>query len=195
MGYTMQRWGTRPILKLILLLGSTAQILGQSQLQKEKISASYEISKINQLIINFEKEYHNKKQTFKSVSEANQWEQNIKELDGTVVALNDIGTDGTPLYYTTYMDPTSKVSRASALHENGSLNLELSGAGMQVGVWDAGVALNTHQEFGDRVLNADASLEIDSHTTMVTGTLVSSGVQDRAKGVAYEAQALTHNWT
>ncbi|NNC33993.1 MAG: S8 family serine peptidase [Croceitalea sp.] len=195
MGYTMQRWGTRPILKLILLLGSTAQILGQSQLQKEKISASYEISKINQLIINFEKEYHNKKQTFKSVSEANQWEQNIKELDGTVVALNDIGTDGTPLYYTTYMDPTSKVSRANALHENGSLNLELSGAGMQVGVWDAGVALNTHQEFDDRVLHADASFEIDSHTTMVTGTLVSSGVQDRAKGVAYEAQALTHNWT
>src|SRR5690606_12070080 len=111
------------------------------------------------------------------------------------VELKDIGTDGTPLFYTTLNDPTSQTSRAHTLYSNGLLNLGLDGDGMEVGVWDAGVALTTHQEFDARAMIADGSDETSLHATLVTGNLISSGVEPNAKGVVYGARAMTHDWT
>lgn len=119
----------------------------------------------------------------------------VKQLDGTVVALQAMGTDGTPLYYSTLTSPTATVSRASSMYYGGTLDLGISGQGMQVGVWDAGIALESHQEFGNRVTKADGSTTVDFHATMVTGVLASSGIQKEAQGVAFEATVLSHNWT
>ncbi|MFK7813166.1 MAG: S8 family serine peptidase [Maribacter sp.] len=169
--------------------------IGQSKDQRKLIAKSYNTIKLDKLILSFKKEAQIQKQHLHSMAKVNQWEMSKKELDGTVVALHSIGMDGTLLFYTTYMDPTSKVSRADALYQNGALDAEITGLGMQVGVWDAGVALTSHQEFDNRVANGDQSEEIDSHATMVTGTIVSSGVKTKAKGIAFEAEALSHNWT
>ncbi|MEC8831486.1 MAG: S8 family serine peptidase, partial [Bacteroidota bacterium] len=118
-----------------------------------------------------------------------------KESNGNQIALKDIGTDGTPLYYTTLNDPTSQTSRAHTLYDKGLLILGLTGTNMEVGVWDSGVALSSHQEFDVRAKNADNADEVSLHATLVTGNLISAGVEPNAKGVAYEAQALTHDWS
>ncbi|NQZ43133.1 MAG: S8 family serine peptidase [Flavobacteriaceae bacterium] len=190
-----QTWGpgfSYPfIVFLFYVIGSQAQ----TESQTADITQNYDRQHLNRLIAEFEKEVSQKKIQLGKATRLVQWQSNEKDLDGTIVALNDIGDDGTLLFYTTLLDPTSKVSRANALHTNGVLDLDLDGTGMKVGVWDAGLALTTHQEFDGRVTFGDASEEIDSHATMVTGTLVSAGVKEKAKGVAFGASALSHDWS
>ncbi|WP_240740210.1 S8 family serine peptidase [Flagellimonas allohymeniacidonis] len=123
------------------------------------------------------------------------WKQVEKTSDGTFVELNDVGDDGTPLFYATLNSPSSEVSRANSLYTNGALELGLNGTGMQVGVWDAGTALESHQEFDVRAFNGDQSESVSSHATLVTGTIISSGMKPKAKGVAFGAEAFTHDWT
>ena len=186
-------WGARHFSTLIstflFLSFSAAQTLEQTK----EFTKNYNQIKLNDLISRFEKETLLKQNKLRNSRFEKQWGVGQKQLDGTVVALNDIGMDGTPLFYTTHMDPTSKVSRASALYDQGDMGLALSGLGMTVGIWDAGVARTTHREFDTRVKNNDGS-EVDNHGTLVTGTVVSAGLQEKAKGVAYSATALTHDW-
>ena len=169
--------------------------IAQTPDQLEEITSFNQQEELQTLIQTFTKEYGLNANKLVAISKAKQWEAAQKKLDGTVVALNDIGEDGTLLYYTTHMDPTSKVSRANTLYTGGALDLGLSGKGLKVGVWDAGVALTTHQEYDTRVSNADGAQEVDNHTTLVTGTIVSAGIKEKAKGVAFAAQAATHDWS
>ncbi|RNC92193.1 MAG: T9SS C-terminal target domain-containing protein [Allomuricauda sp.] len=167
----------------------------QSKQQKRTIYYASNQNEIVKLQAKLEKEYLYNTSRMQQLEFSNGWKKKEVLVDGSVVALNDFGDDGTPLFYTTLMDPTSKVSRANTLHKGGDLGLELDGNGLQIGVWDAGPALETHQEFDTRVSTNDGSNETSSHATLVTGTLVSSGVKNKAKGVAYAAQALTNDWT
>jgi len=66
---------------------------------------------------------------------------------------------------------------------------------MLVGVWDSGIALTTHQEYNGRAVIADGTTEVDAHATMVTGSIISSGIKKQAKGVAHAAKVLSHDWT
>lgn len=186
-------WGRGYCPALILTLFSLNHAITQTFDQASRFTQEYDQNKLSELIGSFKKEVLVKKGKLKNNVLRKQWGIGQKQQDGTVVALSDMGVDGTPLYYTTYMDPTSKVSRADALYSDGLLELDLSGTDMKVGIWDAGVARTTHQEFGSRVANSDQG-EIDNHGTLVTGAVVSSGVKAKAKGVAFDAEALSHDW-
>ncbi|RDY59929.1 S8 family serine peptidase [Flagellimonas nanhaiensis] len=179
---------------LFLLLG-TFTIYGQSSKAKANIRAKYDQQKMASLIAEMERDYESQTSKMALLAKAKNGKTLEKLQNGSVVGLSDLGSDGTLLYYTTLNDPTNQACRANALYTNGLLNLGLDGKGMEVGVWDAGVALTTHQEFGSRAKNADNSDEIGSHSTMVTGNLISSGVKANAKGVVYGAEALTYDWT
>jgi hypothetical protein len=170
-------------------------IHGQSKSEKKFIQSTYNQNKIVSLVSKMEAEHQSKESQITKILKANDWNRTEKLGDGSIVTLKDIGTDGTPLFYTTLNDPSRQVSRAHVLYTDGLLNLGLDGSGMQVGIWDAGVALTTHQEFDTRAINGDNSEEIGHHATLVTGNLISSGVKPNAKGVAYGARALSHNWT
>jgi len=187
------RWGTRYYPNILITFLFTTFCMSQTLEQKEQIIKFNNQTRLNELIVDFKKEIETKKNQLIASRFEQQWGVGQQQLDGTVVALTDVGVDGTPLFYTTHMDPTSKVSRASALYAHGDLDLALSGLGMTVGIWDAGVARTTHREFDSRVKNNDQG-EIDNHGTLVTGTVVSSGVKEKAQGVAFDATALTHDW-
>ena len=183
------------ILLLVTIL-SLSPLFAQTKSKRGAITASYDKDKLTTLISGFESDFKASLSRMTQASKSVDFQFITKAEDGTITELNDFGTDGTPLFYTTFNMPSSKVSRASALHKGGLLDLGLDGLDMQVGVWDAGIALTTHQEFDDRVINADSNeSELGSHATMVTGTMISSGVKQNAKGVAYRATALTHDWT
>ncbi|WP_222982850.1 S8 family serine peptidase [Flagellimonas meishanensis] len=181
-------------LVLFLFLGVT-DVAGQSKVTKESISSSYNQDKIKQLISTWEDEQVSKAGKIGLALKSKGWKKSEKMMDGSIVSVQEMGTDGTPIFYTTLSTSTGQSSRANALHTNGLLNLGLDGSGMEVGVWDAGAALSTHQEFGGRAFNSDHSDEISLHGTLVTGTLISAGVKPDAKGTAYGATALTHDWT
>ncbi len=187
-------WGRGQYPLLFLVFFTFIFAAAQTVEQTKKITNAYNLVELKGLISTFEKELQLKKIKVRGTPLFGKWEVGQKQLDGTVVALHDIGVDGTPLYYTTHMDPTSKVSRADALYSNGILDLGIYGKDMKVGVWDAGVARTTHQEFDTRVTNADGG-EMDNHGTLVTGAMVSAGLKKKAKGVAYAAEALSHDWS
>lgn len=175
---------------------SFSTLFAQTKNQREAITGSYDKDKLKTLISNFEADFRTSSKRILQLSKSAKSQFEVKSEDGTVTELRDFGTDGTPLFYSTYNSPSSKVSRASALYTGGLLDLNLDGLDMQVGVWDAGVALITHQEFDGRALNTDSNGgDLGSHATMVTGAIISSGVKQDAKGVAYGATALSNDWT
>ena len=180
---------TSLLLAIVFLFAFAYKGFGQAWDQGPKTE------KLLALIQSFKKEEQEFQYKVRASKEATASLLPVKQLDGTVVALQALGTDGTPLYYGTLATPTATVSRASSMYYGGTLDLGITGQGMQVGVWDAGIALESHQEFGNRVTKADGSSTVDFHATMVTGVLASSGIQKEAQGVAFGAQVLSHNWT
>jgi len=188
-------WARGIFSSLLFLLLGIFSAFGQSKSEKEYIQSTYNQYKIVSFVSKMEAEHQSKESKIDQILKTHNWKRTEELSDGSIVTLKDIGTDGTPLFYTTLNDPSKQVSRAHMLYTGGLLNLGLDGSGLQVGVWDAGVALTTHQEFDNRVKNGDDSEEIGSHATLVTGNLISSGIKPNAKGVAYGAEALSHDWT
>lgn len=196
MDYKYLNFIAKKVILSIVLIFFSLSFFAQSITEKEIITSNYDKIKLAALVSNFEKEFQISNKRIIQTSKSNSFKTSFESEDGTITALNDFGTDGTPLYYSTFNSTGIEVSRASALHKHGQLNLDLDGSGMQVGIWDSGIALTTHQEFDGRAVNADSyGEELGSHATMVTGTIISSGIQENAKGVAYKATALSHDWT
>ncbi|PCJ97619.1 MAG: peptidase S8 [Flavobacteriaceae bacterium] len=189
--------GNKSILCFSLLVFgfNCTHVFGQSEMQKEKIKTNYSQAKIKVFNSELEKQYANSKKRVLRLAKSNGWVLSETLPNGTFIELQDIGSDNTPLYYTTLNDNVSHIARADGLYSGGILDLGLNGNGMQVGVWDSGMALRTHQEFDNRVTVADGTDKLDKHATMVMGTLVASGVKKKAKGVAFGATALTSDWT
>lgn len=72
-------------------------------------------------------------------------------------------------------------TNADQLRTGGGLGLNLTGAGVTVGIWDSGVRA-THQELAGRVITVDPG--VDHHGTHVAGTIGASGVNPSAQGMA-----------
>lgn len=195
MDYRFTLGAKRVIYSICISLLSVGSLIAQSKKGKEQIRSSYDQGKISSIISDLESEHQNKLQKIEELVKTKGLFASKNNNDGSQAALEDIGTDGTPLYYTTLNDPTSQASRAHTLYDNGLLNLGLTGSNMEVGVWDSGIALTSHQEFDVRAKKNDNATEVSLHATLVTGNLISAGVEPNAKGVAYGAQALTHDWS
>ena len=75
------------------------------------------------------------------------------------------------------------------------MGLDLNGDGMNVGVWDAGIALQHHVEYTSRIAIGDENSEVDTHATHVTGSIISTGLKKDARGVANKANVISHDWT
>ena len=147
MDFKIPTWATRLFTSILLLFFGMLSSFGQTFLERQQILQEYNQQNITSLISEFEAEAKDVALQLSATNKKEGLNMMEKLKDGTVVALNDIGDDGTLLYYTTLNDPTNQVSRAQSLYSNGDLNLGLDGNGMQVGVWDSGIALNSHQEF------------------------------------------------
>ncbi|MEM0999424.1 MAG: hypothetical protein AAGN35_20365 [Bacteroidota bacterium] len=74
-----------------------------------------------------------------------------------------------------------------AVRFGGSLNLDLTGAGYTVRIWDEGMVFN-HQEYPGRAVIGgigDMGTMVSDHATHVSGTLISSGnIVPASKGMA-----------
>lgn len=73
-------------------------------------------------------------------------------------------------------------TNADQLWLGGGLGLNLTGAGLTVGIWDGGSILATHQELTGRISVIDA-VGLSSHATHVAGTIGATGVNLLARGM------------
>jgi hypothetical protein len=114
----------------------------------------------------------------------------IERADGTVQEVVEIDEAGELLYFTTHNLNAAISTGADRLRTvNG-----LTGSGLVIGMWDGGSGRSTHQEFaGGRMLVKDGSPSID-HATHVGGTMIASGVQTSARGMAVSAVVDTYDW-
>ncbi len=113
-----------------------------------------------------------------------------KDENGITRAIYDV-INGEPIFL--YPDNTraAAYTRITQLQDNQLLNLNLSGSGLKVYVWDGGHARISHNEFQDNHSKSKITIgegisaySLDSHATHVTGTIVAKGNRFDVRGGA-----------
>lgn len=133
------------------------------------------------------------------LADKNGWNKRYWDADGDFFELKEVTNEGYPLYYTSSNAGSAFTSRANKLMPNGGLGLNLTGKDLFVGVWDQDNAKINHLDFQGRAFVYDNNVNpVSNHSSHVTGTIVSSGLNSNAlsgRGIAYEAFAYISNWT
>jgi hypothetical protein len=114
--------------------------------------------------------------------------------NGNVIEIQYI-ENGIPIYYVSTNLGAAQTTRTDRLWPRGNTELNLTGNGYSsLGMWDGGGVRLTHQEFAGRVLQIDNPSSIFTHATHVAGTLVSSGIERNAIGMANQANLNAYDW-
>ncbi len=96
---------------------------------------------------------------------------------------------------------SANLAAATAVNNNqlwsgGIAGLSLSGNGITLGYWDSNQPLLTHQEYSGRVTWEESSVGANNaHATQMVGTMVATGVDSDARGMANGALVEAWNWT
>ncbi len=125
------------------------------------------------------------------------WPLVIKGHNNQIATLIGVDAFGFPKYYTLHNNTiAAATTRANQLWPGGSSGLNLSGSSAnmnsKLGEWDAGTPLSTHVELTGRINYKDGATNptpVD-HSTHVAGTMIATGVNPIAKGMAFGAQNL-----
>lgn len=106
-------------------------------------------------------------------------------------------SNGLPIYYSTLNAEGAAVIKTDRLYPGAGNGFSLTGDGIIMGIWDAGTARSSHQEFavGDesKIYYGDDS-EWDNHGTHVAATMVAVGTDPAARGMSYEAELVSFDW-
>ncbi len=123
------------------------------------------------------------------------WSLTISSRDGRVGTLVGVDDFGFPKYVMTNNNTiAAATTRANQLWPGGSSGLSLSGSSAnmknKLAIWDGGSVLGTHVEMVGRVTQKDNPSATSDHSTHVAGTMIASGVNPSAKGMAFGIQGL-----
>jgi subtilisin family serine protease len=118
----------------------------------------------------------------------------IETPDGRFAEIQYIDISGRPQYFITDNSNAAKTISTNQVFAGGNAGISLSGAGITAREWDAAAVRSTHQEFGGRVVQGDGVTTLNYHSTHVAGTIMASGVNANAKGMAPEAQLRAFDW-
>jgi subtilisin-like proprotein convertase family protein len=174
-------------------------IVSQNLLEKQKIVKEYDLLKLENLKENSSKNSYTQKNSALLMAAQKGWKIKFTDSKGSHHELMGVTKEGKPLYYKTYNVDAAISTRANFLHNNGGLGLNIEGQGMTAHVWDDGVPRETHQEYdGDggenRLSIGDGASELGDHAAHVMGTIISSGFDARAKGMAPQAKGTSYDW-
>ena len=175
----------------------------QTQKERAKIVSSYD----KDLALNLKSELANRNKLnkekiaqFLAVNPSHK--RIIRGQDGSIKEIKYI-IDNQPIYMTTHNAGSAEATRTNFLHPGGGLNLNLEGDNMTIGVWDGDNVRDTHSEFqsldftsGSRISSPDfgASDAYSNHATHVAGTIIATGLNESAKGMAPKASVISYDW-
>ena len=140
--------------------------------------------------------FHQRHQTRKAEVEKFAFENGLSVKmvsDGRESQIMYIDELGMPQSYITYNFNAAQTTGTNQLWTGGTTGLNLMGNGYLIGIWDAGGVRTTHQEFGSRVTIMDGA-SLSDHGTHVGGTMIASGVQSSARGMAQQATLRSYDW-
>jgi hypothetical protein len=111
----------------------------------------------------------------------------------TYSELVGITKNNVPQYYSITNKNSAATISTDKLQTKSLAAYSLDGSGMTVYEWDAGSPLSTHQELMGRVTQGDGAAT-NFHSTHIAGTIIASGVQEQAKGMAPAANLVAYEW-
>jgi hypothetical protein len=122
-----------------------------------------------------------------------------ENAEGVLFELQFITEDGSPIYFQTFNANAAISTRANYLNSGGGLGLNLNGDDLTAHIWDGGLARSTHQEYdgaggNNRFSIGDGTTTLHYHSAHVAGTIMASGVDAGAKGMAWQANAIGYDW-
>lgn len=103
-----------------------------------------------------------------------------------------VANGDTTFSYRATLNQQAAITTGASHLQAADKGFQLSGAGMICGIWEDGL-VKDHSEFGNRILSKEGNSEYD-HATHVTGTILASGVNPLAKGMAPNAKAYTFDF-
>ncbi len=201
-GFTGKTVKGMSIFVFTTMLLVSAGLSAQDAQEIQKIAGKSNLSKLSQLQAETANKAAFQKKEALAAAKRNGWQVKTIHEDGSVSELQKV-VNGKPIYYTTYNVSAARSTRANHLNGGGSLGLNLDGQNMTAHVWDGGHARASHQEYdgpggNNRVSIQDATseggLDLNFHAAHVTGTIMASGVQANAKGMAPQAKVRGYKW-
>ena len=172
----------------VLCFFVSVQLQSQNKYSKslDNIKTSYDQNKLTSLVSEFTQRQTRLKKEAETYARINNIPMRYEKEDGTLLELQYITEDGTPIYYTTFNVDAAISTRTNFINTGGGLGLELNGYDLTAHVWDGGLARDTHQEYDgaggeNRFSIGDESTTLNFHAAHVTGTIMASGVVADAK--------------
>jgi Subtilase family/CUB domain/Secretion system C-terminal sorting domain/PKD domain len=152
------------------------------------------VEELNHLAGQWEKEYLEEKARAVSFCEAHGYPTVIKDESGNIISeVAGFDENGMIQYHQIDNLVAAKSISTDKVQPGGLPNFNLSGNGVYAGVWDGGAVRLTHDEFNGRVTFGN-NVGITDHATHVAGTMVATGVNPGAKGMAIEANLISWDW-
>ena len=186
---------------IVVILLFIAQInFSQNTQDRQTIIKEYDLTELNQIEQASSRSFYLQKNKARLLANKKSWKLKYTDPKGSKYELMSVSKEGKPIYYKTFNQEAAISTRANYLHKDGGLGLNLEGQGMTVHVWDEGIARATHQEYDgkggvDRFSVGDGSTELDFHGAHVMGTIIASGVDPLAKGMAPQAKGIGYDWS
>ncbi len=185
------------LLCLLMFTGVQAQNKYSSQI--EEVKKSYNQEKLTEFYVQFTERNKLRKEEVKRYALLNNIPIRYEDDFGVLKEIQFISEEGIPIYFTTFNVDAAISTRANYLNSGGGLSLDLNGDDLISHVWDAGLARTTHQEYdgaggANRFSIGDGTTALHFHAAHVIGTIMASGVQATAKGMAWQSNVVGYDW-
>lgn len=185
----------------LALLGS-GLTFAQTAEERAQIIKDYDLERLQDLRVDFEQQFEIRMERATRLAEENGWPLRKELSDGSFGSLYDV-VNGEPVYISNHNRIAGIMQGANQLWNGGSLGLNVEGQNMTVGVWDgdtnSGDVNENHEALVGRVTFGEvgipsSDIQNDSHATHVTGTIIASGPDTAATGIAPQANAIFYNF-
>ena len=172
---------------LILLLFHAENLVAQPNIFRPKTQKTE--------LIQFSKQNHRRWNTEKNKADSLARSLNIPiqyiDTTGRVILLQRTGRNKKPIYYATDNFSSAVTIAADQVWADTNPYPALTGAGTEINIWDGGIILSTHQELqsatGSKITMRESELALSDHSSHVAGTMVASGINPIAHGMASHA--------
>ena len=164
----------------LLFFSTTNYLVSQNKEDVDFIQKQSNLTELNRLKNKFNKKYK------KTILEAKSLGFNLNAKGVIKGTLNSI-IDGVPFYDFDDNVNSAITNRVNKIWNGGSSGLNLTGSSIIIGHWEAsGLPRSTHVELSGKIVLLEAT-GTSAHATHTAGTMVATGVNASARGMATNA--------
>lgn len=177
-------------------------IFAQTPIERAKILNNYNKNEIAKLKEDLDKAYNERIQRISNHLKTNKKDSINVDENGKKYIIYDV-INNKAIYIASTNIESAEATRTNFLHNGGGMGLNLQGENMLIGVWEIDYPYFGHIEFQTtsfppslRISSPDydaSTSTIDNHATHVSGTLIASGNNASAKGMAPQASIVSYD--